>query len=100
MAFKLLRFRRRRTVTVDAGLFTDTESVHEAFRKALGREDYVGSNLDALHDILTTTFSSTTLRVVNFAAAERTLGEYAASLRRVLTDSAEQNSCLRVEITD
>ncbi len=100
MAFKLFRFIRKRNITIDGGKFSAPSDVHEAFKKALGREDYVGNNLDALHDVLTTTFSYTTVRVRNYAAARENLGEYADSLEKVLRDSAEENRCLRVEITD
>ena len=100
MAFKLIRFIRRRNIRIDAGLFSDPSDVHDAFRKALGREDYVGSNLDALHDVLTTTFSFTTIRVITFGTAREKLGDYADSLKNVLVDSAAENRCLRVEISE
>ena len=40
-------------ITVDASLFIDKQTTHESLKKAIKSENYIGNNLDALHDALT-----------------------------------------------
>jgi len=85
-------------LTVDANEFATKHDLHAAFRAALGRENYWGSNLDALHDCLTSIAEPTTLTVVNWASAARRFGDYADRLWHVLDDSVEENPNLTVVI--
>ena len=83
-------------IYVDGAAFTDVKAAHAALRAAIGSPDYIGSNLDALHDVLTGIGRRTRLTVTNYRAAEESLGEYAEKLAFVLAVSASANPCLTV----
>ena len=85
-------------IGIDASGFGSREETHAALRAALGSENYIGSNLDALHDCLTSVCEPVTIRIFNWSAAARRLGEYADRLWRVLDDSVGENPMLTVII--
>ena len=83
-------------IFIDASAFTDVSAAHAAMRDAVGSKDYIGSNLDALHDVLCSIGRRTRITVTNYRAAEMNLGEYAEKLALVLAVSASSNPCLSV----
>ena len=83
-------------IYVDASAFTDVKAAHAALKAAIGSDEYIGSNLDALHDVLTSIGRRTRITVSNYRAAEENLGEYAEKLALVLAVSASQNPVLTV----
>lgn len=83
-------------IYVDASAFTDAKAAHAALKDAIGSEDYIGSNLDALHDVLSGIGRRTRITVTNYRTAEENLGEYAEKLALVLAVSASENPCLTV----
>ena len=85
-----------RKITVDASRFTDKKATHAALREAIGSEDYIGSNLDALEDVLTSIGKKTRITLKNFNKAEEQIGDYAESLALVLASSAAANPNLTV----
>lgn len=85
-------------LVVDAKEFTTRLDAHRALRRALGGENYWGSNLDALHDCLTCIFEPTTLVIRNWSFAARRLGEYADRLWHVFDDSCAENPFISVVI--
>ena len=85
-------------LTVDAREFITKHEAHCALRAALGEENYWGSNLDALHDCLTSVLEPTTLVIKNWSSAVRHLGEYADRLWHVLDDSAGENPNITIII--
>lgn len=87
-----------RTLSVNAREFGSRLEMHAALRNALGGENYWGSNLDALHDCLTSVSEPTVLRIVNWSYAARHLGEYADRLWHVLSDSTDENPNLNITI--
>ena len=89
-------FRKKKKITLDAALFTDREAAFAAMRDAIPQEGPFGRSLDALHDVLTSIGEPTEITVLHFDAAERALGEYAASLALVLAASASENGRLTV----
>ena len=90
-------FDTTKKITVDAAAFADPKTVHAVLKEALDSEAYLGNNLDALSDVLTTLGRKTKLTVVHYAAAEKALGEYAARLALVLASAASANPRLTVE---
>ena len=99
MAYRL--FRKSKKIIIDASEFTDRDSAHAVIRVALVPEgEPYGNNLDALHDVLTVIFGRTDIIINNFSAAESSLGDYATAMRRVFTDSADENRNLRIIIND
>ena len=87
---------RTEKIYVDASAFTDVNAAHAALKDAIGSRDYIGSNLDALHDVLTGICRRTRITVTNYRAAEEQLGEYAEKLALVLAVSASSNPVLSV----
>ncbi len=83
-------------ITVDASLFTDKQTTHETLKKAIKSENYIGNNLDALHDALTSICRRTRITIVNFDKAAGMLDEYADRLALVLSVSAAENPILSV----
>mgnify|MGYP002623929989 CR=1 FL=1 len=83
-------------IVIDASEFTSKQSMYDCLHRALGAEDFFGSNLDALHDRLTMVFEPTELIVRNYACALRYLGAYADAFWHVLDDSAEENDNLHI----
>lgn len=81
---------------VDASAFTSKRELHDAMKKALGEENYIGNNLDALHDCLTSICEPTTLVINNWGSAVRNLGEYSRILWSVLDDSTNENDGLKI----
>lgn len=87
-----------RKIIVDAVKFTDKREMHSALRAALGEEDYIGSNLDALHDKLTMIFEPTTIVIRNWSYAARHLGGFSNVLWHMLDETSEENPNLTVVI--
>lgn len=85
-------------LTVDAKNFVTKLDTHNCLRAVLGEDNYIGSNLDALHDRLTMIFEPTTLVIKNWSFASKHLGAYADRLWHVLSDSTEENPNLTVVI--
>lgn len=85
-------------VTVDAREFVSKHEMHAALRSVLGEENYLGSNLDALHDCLTSKAEPVELTIINWSYAMYRLGEYADRLWHVLDDASEENPNIRINI--
>lgn len=85
-----------KTVTLDCRGFVPRSELHKAFADALSFPDHYGSNLDALHDCLTSLPEETDLTLLNWCAAEEGLGRYALGLKRVLEDSTAENPRLHI----
>ena len=83
-------------ITIDCREVLSRSDLHRALAGALAFPDHYGNNLDALHDCLTALSEETCIRLVNWAAAEETLGSYARSARRAIEDAAMENQNLAV----
>ena len=83
-------------IIIDAAEFKDKASTHAALKKAIKSGDYIGNNLDALHDVLTSIGRRTRITIVNFDKAAAALDEYADRLALVLAVSAAENPVLTV----
>ena len=81
-------------VTVDCAAIDSRESLHRTFAEALHFPAWYGSNLDALHDQLTSL--SGTLRLENWELAEERLGKYGLSAKKVILHAALENEDLLV----
>lgn len=65
------------------------EKLHNLLKESLKLPEYYGKNLDALHDCLTE-MGECTITFRNLSSLSP-LGEYGASLLKVLEDSAHEN---------
>ena len=83
-------------ITIDCRGFVPRSDLHRAFADALAFPDHYGNTLDALHDCLTDIPEETRIRLVNWAAAEESLGSYARSAKRTILDAAIENKNLAV----
>ncbi len=80
------------TIILDGAALPDREALHRRLAVALDLPVWYGQNLDALKDCLGEVREETEIVLVNPAALDAHLGEYAERLRRVLADSAEENA--------
>ncbi|MBO4563055.1 MAG: barstar family protein [Clostridia bacterium] len=85
-------------LSVDARDFITKHEMHASLRAVLGEENYWGSNLDALHDCLTSIAEPTELYIKNWSFAMRRLGDYANRLWHVLDDASRENPNIRIVI--
>lgn len=74
-------------IMIDCSHIGNREELHRVFAEALSFPEYYGSNLDALHDCLTSL--SLSLHLVNWE--QNALGTYARPLQRVLESAAAHN---------
>lgn len=81
-------------VTIDCAPIGSREDFHRIFAEALSFPAWYGSNLDALHDLLTSL--SGTIRLENWELAEEALGKYGASAKKVILHAALENEKLLV----
>ena len=72
--------------------------LHEKLTELLEFPEWYGRNLDALHDLLTEISEDTVITFSNFETLEENLGRYALLLKKVVTDAAEANNKIKVEI--
>lgn len=81
-------------VTIDCAAIGSREDFHRVFAEALSFPSWYGSNLDALHDQLTSL--SGTIRLENWIFAEENLGKYGVSAKKVILHAALENENLLV----
>ena len=83
-------------ITIDCKGFVPRSDLHKAFADALSFPDHYGNNLDALHDCLTDISEDTRIRLLNWADAEESLGNYARAAKRAILEAAIENKNLAV----
>lgn len=83
-------------ITIDCRGFVPRSDLHKAFADALSFPDYYGNNLDALHDCLTAISEETRIHLLNWDAAEASLGNYARGAKRAILDAAIANTNLAI----
>ena len=83
-------------ILIDASLFTDRAKVHEILKTALESANYLGNNLDALHDALTSITVDTRIILRNLYHSRKHLGGYTETIAEVFAASAAANPHLTV----
>ena len=78
-------------IVIDGSLITTREEFFEFIRGALGRDLLIGSNLDALHDALTTVSYSAEFIVEGRDLLEHNLGSFWDKVCEVFSDSLDEN---------
>ena len=86
--------------TVDAAGFTSRVDCHRDMQKVFAGYGYVGTNLDALHDVLTSIRTDAEIEIRGLEKARAAIGVYADSLRRVFELSSEENPRLHLRFTE
>ena len=80
-----------KTIIIDCTEISGPRDLHETIAREMAFPEWYGSNLDALHDLLTAISEDTELRLPHFD----TLPPFARGFRRVMEDAAEENPCFR-----
>ena len=78
-------------IVIDGSLITTKEEFYEFMRSALGSDLLAGSNLDALHDALTTVSYSAEFIVEGRDLLEHNLGSFWDKVCEVFNDALDEN---------
>lgn len=78
--------------TIDGSKMLTKKDAYQELRTALEAPDYMGANLDALHDVLGETRGEVTL--IHACAMLNALGKYGCRILEVFFDAAEENEFL------
>lgn len=87
-----------RIAIIDGSAVTSMADIHTALAWQLSFPAWYGGNLDALHDCLTDLHEETVVSLVHGETLLETLGPAYTRLCRVLSDSAEENPYLTVQL--
>ena len=83
---------------IDGTSVTSMEDIHAALAQQLAFPEWYGGNLDALHDCLTDLHEETHVSVAHPEALLETLGPAYGRLCRVLSNAAEENPYLKIQL--
>lgn len=67
------------------------EDIFKTLKEQIDSEEFIGNNLDALYDVLSTTYKSMVIVIKNFNMIVDKLGDYANDLKELLTDVVSEN---------
>ena len=87
-------------ILIDGSLIDSREAFFSAVRSQVGEDLLIGSNLDALHDVLTSITSHTVIEIRNLHLLESGLGDYWKRIMWLLTDCLDENRDLQLEMTE
>ncbi len=85
-------------IIIDGNLIDSKESFFRAVRSQVGEDKLPGSNLDALHDVLTSITVHTVIEVRDQAKLAETLGDYWKRIFWLLSDCLDENRDLKLEL--
>ena len=83
---------------IDGSAVVSMEDIHRTLAQQLSFPEWYGSNLDALHDCLSDLHEETTISLVHGDTLFEALGPDYTRLCRVLSDSAEENPYLKIQL--
>ena len=78
-------------IVIDGSLITTKEEFYDFMRLSLGSDLLIGSNLDALHDALTTVSYSAEFIVEGRDLLEHNLGSFWEKVCEVFNDALDEN---------
>ena len=78
-------------IVIDSSLITTKEEFYDFMRLSLGSDILIGSNLDALHDALTTVSYSAEFIVEGRDLLEHNLGSFWDKVCEVFNDALDEN---------
>ena len=81
-------------ITIDCAAIESRQDLHRIFAEALSFPSCYGSNLDALHDVLTD--MTGTLRLEDWDQAREALGRYGMMAEKAIAAAAMENEKLDV----
>ena len=84
-------------IIIDGSRIGSREELFDALRMQLGEDRLIGSNLDALHDALTSITCHTVIEIRGGQKLEEALGDYWKRLMWLLNDCLDENRDLTLE---
>ena len=87
-----------REIVIDGRAVRSMEDIHSRLKTELSFPHWYGNNLDALHDCLTELAGETCIEIFRPELLAETLGSGYVRLCRVLSDSAEENPYLQIQL--
>ena len=90
----------KKTVFLQAEELTDAAAAQQYLEQAFSFPSWYGRNLDALHDCLADISENTEIVIEGAMQMDREKGSYLDQIIRVMDDSADENSCLRIYLKD
>jgi len=87
-----------RLIRLDGSQMTDKKAAHTYLQKQLNLKGYVGHNLDALFDVLTTVNEPMEIMIIHKKDMTKQLGGYADKVIRTFKDATTQNSLIVFKI--
>ena len=85
-------------VILDGRFMKNKKLVHLYIKFQIESREYIGNNLDALWDVLSTYSQPIRISLYNKDILIENLGDYGLSLIKVFEDAAEENSFIEFEI--
>ena len=85
-------------INFDVKLIKSKEGIHRFLKKRIKSDDYIGNNLDALYDVLSTFDESIKFNISNLVYVNMELESYVFNLINTLKDVSEINDNITVEI--
>ena len=86
-------------ITIRGIDFQKPSEIHEFLAQELALPEYYGRNLDAFHDVLTDICEETQIIIDTADMEDDAMREYLSRLTRVAADAAEENPCIRINMT-
>lgn len=87
-----------KTIILDGRKMNNQEMVHEYLRLKLRSTEYLGNNLDALWDILSSYDQDVEIKLVHGDYLIQNLNEYGEKILKLFLEAANQNDKITVEV--
>ena len=87
-------------IIIDGSQVTSKEEFFSVLRNQIGEDVLIGSNLDALHDALTSLTAPSDITIVERELLEQNLGTYWEKIYEVLMDCLDENYDLSVSFEE
>lgn len=86
------------TIILDGTKMGNRKIIHAYLKEQLELPDYYGENLDALWDLLSTESRKLEIIITDCEAVIDGLGEYGERIIETITEAADENKNLHVEL--
>ena len=87
-----------KTIILDGRKMNNQETVHEYLKLKLDSPEYIGNNLDALWDVLSTYDRIVTIKIIYADYLIKNLNEYGENILKMFLEAAEDMNNITVEI--
>ena len=87
-------------IIIDGKLISSKEEFFSIIRNQVGEDLLVGSNLDALHDVLTSLTVHTSIEISGEKYLSKRLGSYWKKVLWMISDCLDENRNLKLVMTE